>query len=833
MPTSNYPTNFLRGLPSVSKMLNMVFEIEGVSAVYAIQATFRKWQYGDPYIYGNNPLLYYNARVQVGNNKLYISDKSTMTISQRIEPEQGRASTSTFSVVLIDKNAEISSLVGTAGSVVSEIMGRACKILVGFADTNYPSDYYVAFRGVITNIQTQSGQVTFTVGDANQKRRQAIFKVQKTLTTSLINSSTLTIPVVDAADFYQPILGPDGTFDSNVSLFCTLENETVQYSTSTTTQINAVTRGARGTLAASHNASTEVTHTCQITGHPLTLALKMMLSGWGGPFQTGIPPQAVGTNLVPLSGVTNAICLPATKNAKLDYGLTVGDWVTISGSTLGNNGTYQITGIEDGLEPDNVLRIATSLTLETGGTLALALRSKYDTLPVGMGIKLSPKDVDVAGHEELRDIYLSDSVYNMSLYVNAQQVGKDYIESQIYLPIGCYSLTRYGQLSVNQTRAPIATASLQILNLGNIIDAENITNNRGLNTRKFFNSIQFQYDVLDDNSTYTSVLRSLDTNSLNLIGITSLLPLQSQGLKTSLGAATLISKVSLNLLNRYKRGAFEIALKTNFQVGARIEAGDVVAVQDNGYLQITDFNTGARNIGTQLYEVTDRTMDLKTGQVTLKLVSGITGSASDRFGTVSPSSIVSAAAPSTATSIRVDSSYNPSGTADETTKWRDYIGQPIRVRNEDYSVIEDNILISVSNASVPYTLNLASPLSFTPLAGYICEIPPYPTSTSSGVNALYKAVHCFTDPIVTVVSGISAFSFTVSALDIVKFHVNTPIYVRKDDFSVISPSVVVSAVNTTTNTVTVVSSLGFTPVATDKVELIGFADSGAGYRIYG
>jgi hypothetical protein len=829
---ATYPTNFTLGLASTSKQLNIVCEIDGVPYVYSMQPTFHKFVYGDPYVYGGTG-LYYGQFVQVPNNKVYISDKSSMTISQRLEPEQGRASTSTFSLVMIDKNAEVSALVGNAGGIVSEILGREITIKVGFANTNYPADYYVAFRGLINNVQTQSGLVTFSIGDSNQKRRQAVFQAQKVTSTSSITSGSTTIPTTDASAFYQPILGPDSTYDSNVTLYCTMENEIIQYLTSTTTQINVVSRGARGTTAAAHNSGIETTATCQLYGHPLTLALKIMLSGWNGPFISGLIPRAVGTNLIVGSGVTNAVVLPLGKDAVKDYGLTLGDYVTISGSASGNNGTYRITGIEDTTDqPNGVLRTASTLTLESGGSLAIALRSKYDTLPTGMGLKLMPRDVDVAGHEDLRDNYLGNGYYLMSLYINEQQVGKDFIEQQLYYPVGCYSLTRYGQLSVNQTRSPIANANLQFINLGNVISAENITNTRGLNNRKFFNQIQFQYDVLDDNSTYQSVLRSLDTTSLNSIGILSLLPINSNGLKSSLGASLLVSKVSTNLLNRYKKAAYEISLKVNFQVGARIEAGDVIALQDNGYLQITDFNTGARTLGTQLYEVTDRSLDLKTGEVTLKLVSGITGAAADRFGTVSPSSIVSASASSTTTSIRVDSSYSPTA-SDETLKWKDYIGQQIRVRNDDYSLSSTATLSGTDNSTTPYTLNLSSPLSFTPTSGMIVEIPPYPTSTNAGINALYKAIHCFIDPTINVTGGTSSTVFSVAAGDVSKFNVGASIYVRSADFNTISPTVLISTVDSTLNTVTVQSSLGFTPSSGYQVELVGFADKGAGYRIYG
>ena len=824
-----YPTNYTLQLASVSKSLNLVFEIDGVPYVYSMQPTYHKWVYGDGYTYGSGH--YYGQQVQILNNKVYISDQSTMTIAQKIEPEQGRASTSTFSIVMIDKNAEVSNLVGTGGTIVNEILGRACKIYVGFANTNYPADYYVAYRGVITNVQTQSGLVTFSVGDANQKRRQAVFEVHKTTNTATVAPGDMVIYTNDASAFFQPILGPDSTYDSNVTLYVTMDSEIIQYSTSTTTQINVVARGARGTTAATHAVGVETTATSQLYGHPLTLALKIMLSGWNGPFVSGINPQALGTNLIVGSGVTNAIVLPAGQSATLTYGLTVGDWVTVSGSTLGNNGTYQITNIEDTTDqPNGVLRIGTSLAYETGGAISIALRSKYDTLPVGMGLQMDPRDVDVAGHESLRDNYLNNSYYIMSLYMNTQIVGKDFIEKELYYPIGCYSVTRYGQLSVNKTQSPIANANLQFLNLGNVIDAEKITNNRGLNNRKFFNEIQYQYDVMDDNSTFQSVLRSLDTDSLNIIGLLSILPINSLGLKSSLGAADLVNKTSLNLLNRYKRAAYEISLKVNFRVGCQIEAGDVVAIQDDGYLQITDFNTGLRTLGTQLYEVTDRSLDLKTGQVTLKVTSGITGSAADRFGTISPSSVVSASG-STTTAVKIDSSYSPSA-HDETIKWRDYIGQSIIVRAADWSVSSQAILAGTDNSSIPYTLNLSSPLAFTPTGGMIVDIPAYHTSTNPSVNALYKAIHCFIDPTVAVVSGASNVSFTVGSGDIAKFIVGATLLVRDATFTNVSPSVLVTAVDTGTNTVTVGTSLGFTPAAGYSVELVGFADKGAGYRVY-
>jgi len=830
MPQTNYPNEFVLQLPSVSKQLNVGLEIDGLDYVFSLYPLFESATYGDPDLhYGDSGLIYGGLKLK-SNSYAYISSNSSLSIAQRLEPEQGKASISNMSVVLIDKDGLVSRVVSPGGGILNEILGVGCTIRIGFTNTAYPGDYYVAFRGFINNVVTNAGKITLSIGDANQKRRSATFQVEKTVTTSSINSSTVTIPTEDASAFYQPILGPDGSYDSGVTLYAQIEDEVIQYSTSTGAQINAVSRGARGTSATSHAADTDITHSVQLYDHPLTMALKIMLSGWNGPYLTGVVPQAIGTTLTTPTA-SNAIVLPLNKSANIDYGLVIGDYVTVSGSTLGNNKTTYITSIED--LPGQVgviLRTADSFVLETSTSLALSFRSKYDTYPISIGLKLSPMDVDVRGHEELRDQFLSDGTYVMRPYINSQQVGKTFIESELYLPIGCYSLSRYGRLSVNQTRPPIATQTLQFLNSSNVKSPASITNTRGLNNRKFFNSIQFQYD-LNDQGTFLSVERDFDSDSFNAIGIVSLLPIQSAGLKSDLGASSLVSKVSLRMLSRYGKAAYEIYLKTNFQVGARIEVGDIVVLQDEGYLQITNFDNGERNLGTQLYEVTDKTLDIKMGEVSLKLVSGITGTAADRYGTISPSSLVSSLVASTTTSIKIDSSYSPSTGSDETLKWRDYIGLPIVVRTYDFGVSGSAILQSADNSSIPYTITTTTALPFTPTAGMIVEIPSYPTSIATTDNQLYKIIHGFQDPTVTITSSSSATAFQVSSSDISKFLPDAVIYVRDSTFTNISPDIVIDSVDTGTNTVYLKSSMGFSPTAGFYSELIGFADGGAGYRI--
>ena len=761
MPTSNYPQNYLNRIDSSSKAFNVVLKLDGLEDVYCLSPIKKKIYFGEPglrfgvgYSFGdiaNDP-----------NAKPYIIYDTSMVISQTLEPEQGRASITTFNVNLVDYKGNVSKVVSPGGGVLDEVLGRTVTIYLGFPDSVFPNDYYVAYRGLISDVTVTPGKVGLIFGDLNQKRRTAVFKVQKALVTSPVSDVAVTVSVDDASSFYAQILGPDNTYDSSVTLYVIIDDETMQYSSVTSsTTINISQRGARGTVAATHDVGADVTPTVQITGHPLTTALKIMLSGWNGPYLEDILCSSIGTY-----GNDSLILLP-TIDANIDYGLTVGDYVTISGSSAGNDGTYSITSMEtpDGIT-NNLLRLNGTFSAEDPATsVTLSFRSKYDTLPTYCGLQLSPQDVDVLGHEDLRDNFLNSGIYDMNIYVQSQQTGKDFIEQQLYLPIGCYSLTRYGRLSVNQTRPPIANTNLQFLNINNIIDPDKTQIRRGLNTRKFWNNIQFQYDQQDDGN-FSSVLREVDSESLNKIGLNQVLPIQSNGIKTELGGAALVEKVAQYLLSRYKNSAAEITLKTNFATGTLIEVGDVVALQDDGYLYLTNFSDGSRNLGTQLYEVTNRSFNCSTGQIQLKLTAGVQGQAQDRYGTVSPSSVIASA--TGANYIEVNSSYNPTS-ADEAYKWTDYIGLPILVHDSEWNNETQVTLTKVDNVSDPVRLYYSGTLGYSVASGDIVDVPQYPTSTDPTINALYKLIHGFADPTIAV-SGISDTSFLVGSSDISKFN---------------------------------------------------------------
>jgi hypothetical protein len=64
--------------------------------------------------YGQSGLVY-GGIITDDTIRPWISLESSLTISQRLEPEQGRASISQMSLTIIDKNGEVSKILSPLG----------------------------------------------------------------------------------------------------------------------------------------------------------------------------------------------------------------------------------------------------------------------------------------------------------------------------------------------------------------------------------------------------------------------------------------------------------------------------------------------------------------------------------------------------------------------------------------------------------------------------------------------------------------------------------------------------------------------------------------------
>lgn len=842
---SQPPVNYQIYNDLESKKLAIVCDIAGLD--YLVSTTIgRVLRYGDPYSYGD-PGLLYGGLVPIGatpgerGQKVLLDlNGSSLTIAQRLEPEQGRGAISTLSMTFIDKDKYMTQAI-TPGLLIPEILGAEVKIWLGYAQTSFPEDFYIVWRGRVAQVNPEIGRVSIQFTDPNlAKRQQVFYTAQTNLSGSLTNVAT-TVNVDANADFHKKILGPSGSYDQNVQTYLKIEDEFIEYQQTGfestgfgTNQFLSVSRGSRGTVAVAHADNTQVDAYVQLSGRAVEMALKIMMSGWNGPYLSGYEVEAfvqTGDILNPL--VFDAIVLKNNVDAVRDLGLVVGDYITITGDpNPSNNGTFIVQGFQDSLNQTNKLILVNTTFIASPLTPALLdLRSQYDVWPITCGSKLPGWEVDVAGHQYYQNTYLFNIANSYRFLINGAQSGKTFIESQIMLPVGAYCLTRQGKLSMGLTKPPIADERTISLNHTNVIEPQTIKVQRGLNNRKYFNEINWSYDYGDDGNPQ-SLRKTLDTDSLNSIGISSVLPITALGARTDLGFQTIVVNRERFLLQRYAQAAVMIDLKTNFGTGNQIEAGDVVVLSDAGQLQIPNMKTGERNMGQQLMEVINRSVDLKSGQVSIQLLGGLTSLIDDRFATITPSSLVTTG--STTTKVRITESFGFIFPAQEQLKWVDYVGYKISVRSLDYTTRYSEATLLAIDPSDNHALLLGSALAFTPQVGDIVDLAPYPTSTDPNDQHLPKLVHTYLDPTVAVTSGVSALSFNVAIGDAPKFNVGAKILIHNNSYSILSPEVSVLSVLGTL--ITVDSSLGFTPAFGQSVELIGFADfnltegSGGAYR---
>lgn len=847
-----FPENFLLANQRLNKDLAVVIEIEGLDLL-TNRTIYTKIRYGDPGIdYGDPGVIYGGLRRLEGTRALIDWTKSNLSLNQKLEPEQGKGSISLMSLAFVDKDFYLTQAL-SPGVLIDEILSKPVNVYIGYEQTSYPEDYVKIFRARITEVQDGPGWVTMQLSDPNFQRKGQCFITGKTKLLTPLAPGDTTVGVLDAVDFHRHVLGPDGTYDvgnpwnpdgtynalatkqTGVRTFFKIEEEWIEYGPLGfgTNLFTGCLRGARNTVAAVHATGADVECAVEITDNALDIAVKTMLSGWNGAWRDEIPLFSI---MRTFDGVLldqpRAIILPPRKDAIRDYGLVEQDFVTINGSSpIGNDGQARIVRFAALFgEPNRIIYVDRDLLPEFPTSATFAPRSQFDVYPTTCGIKLTPEDVDVEKHLELRDRFMSGIESRMRFLLTAEEALKNFIETEIYLPTAAYSLTQRGRLSVGYHIPPLVSTRLVVLNHNNIKEPDKVVVKRGLNSRKFFNEIQWSYDV-DDAGEFHSFFRFLDADSLNRFGVSAPLPITSRGIRTEFGTPNEFARRARRFLSRYKNATAMLNLKTFWAESVQIESGDIVAVRDDENLKIANFETGGRDLGYQLFEITDRGLNIKSTEGDLTLVSGIGASIDSRFAIISPSSnVVSGDVVAARKFLIIEDSFSAKFPGDEMRKWRPYVGEQIVMHDENYTYYGTTRILSLDPIN-SYKMYIDAfdtpPPGFT---GMIIDIPRYPNSPSKTLNSIYKQTFAHFGAIVQVATGSSPTQFTVGAGDIAKFFVNCKIRVHKEDYTTFSPEVTVITIDTGTNTITVNNPLGFTPNNTFFITGIGFPDKQGVYR---
>lgn len=690
--------NALNLLQQTSIEPNIVLTIDGFDETFGAVGIRRNirigdegLEVGDDWVIGGFTLL--------EDQKPYISlSGSSTSIRQQLEPDRGAVSSiSSVVISLIDKNLDVTRLI-SPGVEVTDILNRKAKVYMGFRQGSFPEDYVLIFAGVVSDINSGAGLIDLTINHPDEKKRQDIFTRWDTELNGAINNSTTSINLVSASGLLLP--------QDALTTYIRIGDEVIRYTGVSGNSLTGVSRGQLGTSAVSHDDESPVSSYYVIEGIGIELALKIMLSGFDGPYVTGVPVRSMGQE-----GLNGILFEDLQFNEK--YGLNTGDLITVSGADNGANNfsertVVSVTEIDQG---SVVVVDGAALVSEAGTSAVASFRSQFDTL--GTGLRMTPAEVDVAEHLNIRNTFLSST--NMRFLLKDTEEGKEFIEKQIYMPQACYSLPRQARSSIGIHINPIPKTTILTLNKNNIKNPSRIKLRRSLG-KNFYNVIIYKYDekVLEDEFDGGRVY--VDAQSVSDLGRRKPFLIDARGFTTANQAAAITNTAAQRRLQRYRRGAeFIDNIEVLFRIGARIEAGDIV-ILDPADLQISNTLSGNRDKPARFFEVINKSINLRTGAVTLS-ITDTNFDGANRYGLISPASEINQVL--SPTSVIIRPSFSKKFLTEEWRKWLPYIGASVIVRSADFSSSETTNIAAVDGNRITFSS------AISPSADYIIEMNNY------------------------------------------------------------------------------------------------------------
>jgi len=802
---------------------NIVVKIDGVDDTFGAATVYELVYVGEPDLeIGDDWLV--GGFLIVDGQKPYLSTsgdaKSTTVMQNKIAPDKGSASAVTkIKLGMVDENNYFTNLI-TPGKVVTDIIGRGVTMYFGFQSSDFPDDHIKVFRGVINEVSAGPTSVMMEVASIDEVARQSVLpKVTGKLQTSYPASGNVAISlesIAQADSFPLPYSGHPSGQDDDIRYFVRIDDELIEYETKSGSQLTTITRG-EFTSEAAHDSGATVSSITLLKGVAIDLVVKLLMSGKNGDFVTGVDI----TNFVLVdpgtsTSVANSLFFIGVDLAR-DHGVSEGDYATVTGSSGGLNDfsdklivSITKTGLGSYCVIDGV-----TLTEETGTSAVLSVRSQYDTL--GHGLGLSGIDVDVDEFNFIKDTFLSSQ--QMEFFQDGIPNIKDFIEKEILLPLGCFSIPRKGKYSLGYHIGPYPDVEIVTLNKSNIINAEKLKVTRSI-SNYFINTIEVNYD-------YDVVRQEFDTKEIyddteakaQIDFKDKTLTINAKGIKSDLTGEALASNTAEKMLNTYSTAAEYInGVKVNIDAGFVPEVGDIV-ILDTTDLNLSNMVEGDKEGVEKFMRIYSKRLDMKSAQVTYDLVNTSYG-LWDRFGFISPSSVTGSG--STTSALIVERSFGTESYQFESKKWSSHIGNNIRVTSSDFATEYETVLVGYFDAD-PATLLVSPALPAAPGAGWFVDVENY-----SDANAALQLKYYYISPSETVTSGASSTVFDVS--DSSRLWVGAPVSVHSADWTTVSAEARITDIST--NTITVDTDLGFTPSSGMVVDLIGFkSNEGEPYRI--
>ena len=793
-------------LKQVGIQPQIALDIEGVDTLYDAQPVFKSLEWDDSNANWDDNLNW-DGTINDPNSVDWISLQGTTTsISQQIRPDKGSTSSiSTVNVAIVDVEGKVSKALSFDS--ITEILGKKATFSIGFFNEAavYPQDYQAIFRGIVVDFYTEAGIVMVSLASSESLKRQVFLeKFQGELSADIDNLVT-TIPVLDTNGMYES--------QDALTTYIRIDDELMQVLSFTDTSIEVI-RAQLNTLANTHEA-TEFETFYRMQGKPLDLSLKIMLSEEGNEyFESDDIPKSV--NFISITEQLANTIIFDYYDIKEKTGLVVGD--TFQLDTTLNTNTYTIRGFGQLETGDSFIETFETLVTESEYLGTFKYKSKYNVLPTGLG--MISNEVDIEEFENLKasfssnfidyDLYIKDSIDDM----------KTYMDSELFFPQGLYSIPRKARSSVKFVVPPFSSDILPTLDNNTITNITKIKQRRSVHKYLYNTYVwRFNQDSIEDKFLTGKVV--LNNTSVQRIKVgKKQLKIESRGLRSNVETFNLVNNLSQRLIDKYSLAPtyFE-GVEVNYKTGYAVEVGDIIEAFPSE-TKTKDLRTGSGQ-RSKLYEVTNKSLNIKTGKIKLSLISSAFEIES-RYVVVSLSSRVVTG--STDTRLIIEPINDLGSFRSPTSQWEIFRGKNIRVRSKDY--LDDDTVAFEIDPTNNAALILDTPLSFTPSAGYIVEVPDY-NDAGAGIDSEYKLQFGYNTARVTITSVTDNKTFDVDLPD--NLSLTSLIYVHSDDYLETSSSELIRIESIIGNTVTLESDLPFTPQINHIVDRSNFKDDGFPY----
>jgi hypothetical protein len=796
-------------LKEISIKPNIILDIEGLDLIFGATPIFKTLNWDDENALWDSGLNW-DGIIEDQRSRDYISlQGTTNTVSQQIAPDKGNTSSiSTVNITIIDKDGEVSKALSFDN--IDEILGRKALFSLGFQQGRYPEDAQKIFSGVVVDFYTDAGNVMVSLASSQSLQRQLFLEKHQTALTAAIDNSQTTIQVADTSQFYES--------QDALSLYVRIDDEIMQVdSIDSDTQLT-VTRGQLNTVANPADINTECESFYRLQGKPLDLARKIMLSSAGNEYFTSLDtPKSINFVDV-LTEIPNAIIFDYY-DIQDKTGLTVGDTVQLNSAS--NTGTYTIDEFGTLESGDSYIVVNETLVTESEYTGDFLYKSKWNTLSTGLGMLTN--EVDIEQFDSIASAFGSNFV-DLDLYIkDSIDDAQEYLNKQVFFCQGLYPIIRKSRSSVKFVVPPFSSDIVDTIGVDSITNVGQLKQRRSAH-KYLYNTYVYRYNVDSLEDKYLAGKVVLSASSINRINLgKKQLKVESDGLRNNAATNTVIDNIIQRFIDRFQFAPVYTDIEVKYKDGYKIEIGDIVPFGGKD-LKIVDLSSGARGSEPKLFEVINKSLNVKTGKIKLTLLE-TSFEINARYATISLSSNIGNT--STALRIKIEKTNDTEEFARESDKWAPFEGLRVRIRSFDYVDDETVTLTGVDQSNSDYLL-LETALSFTPTSNHVIEVPEY-DNTSASIDAEYKLRFAYFNAQATITNVTDAQTFEVD--DGSRLAIGSKIYVHSKDYTRDSFDADIEIANIVGNVVILNQALDFTLQVNDLLDGSDYLDGGFAYRI--